>query len=433
MQFAQIAIEILRVIGTIITVLYLHKAVFFVVGFFKVKRFKPTEHKHFYGICVAARNEEKVIGNFLESVANQDYPLDKLTVFVMAHNCTDGTAEVVKKLQNVGGIKIVLYEHNCPTERTKGYALKRLFEMIGDDYGIDCFDGYFVFDADNVIAKNYVTKMNEAFDEGNKIVTSFRNSKNVNRNWISFGYAMHWLRTCLTENRAKGYLNQACRVQGTGFLFSNELVKDGWKYTTLTEDRSFCTDAVVQGYRISYCEEAVFYDEQPYSLKVALRQRVRWAKGHLQSTVENCPKLLKNIFKRNGNFWITYDSFFLNFPRSVESGVRKILKYILQIYIAIATASVYGWAIGLISGYFSGKVSSWAGAILVELAVFIKYGKHIEGESAIKRLWHIFMFPFFDIIGKWSTYVALFKKVEWKAIPHDTVVDVEKLGGKREK
>jgi cellulose synthase/poly-beta-1,6-N-acetylglucosamine synthase-like glycosyltransferase len=275
--------------------------------------------------------------------------------------------------------------------------------------------------------------MNEAFDEGSKIVTSFRNSKNVNRNWISFGYAMHWLRTCLTENRAKGYLNQACRVQGTGFLFSNELVKDGWKYTTLTEDRSFCTDAVVQGYRISYCEEAVFYDEQPYSLKVALRQRVRWAKGHLQSTVENCPKLLKNMFKRNGNFWITYDSFFLNFPRSVESGVRKILKYILQIYIAIATASVYGWAVGLISGYLSGKVSSWAGSILVELAVFIKYGKNIEGESAIKRLWHIFMLPFFDIIGKWSNYVALFKKVEWKAIPHDTVVDVEKLGGKREK
>ena len=90
--------------------------------------------------------------------------------------------------------------------------------------------------------------MNEAFDAGHKIITSYRNSKNMNQNWISFSYAMHWMRTCLTENRAKGVLNQACRIQGTGFLFASELVKDGWNYTTLTEDRSFCTDAVVQGY-----------------------------------------------------------------------------------------------------------------------------------------------------------------------------------------
>ena len=56
-------------------------------------------------------------------------------------------------------------------------------------------------------------------DEGNKIIVSFRNSKNMNQNWISFGYAMHWIRTCLTVNRAKGVLKQACRIQGTGFLF----------------------------------------------------------------------------------------------------------------------------------------------------------------------------------------------------------------------
>ena len=37
------------------------------------------------------------------------------------------------------------------------------------------------------------------------------------------------------------------------------------------------------------------------------------------------------------------------------------------------------------------------------------------------------MFPFFDIIGKWTSYIALFKKIEWKPIPHDTVVDISKL------
>jgi len=425
----QIAIKILEIIGTIITVLCAYKAIFFVVGFFSYRKFKPTENKHKYGICVAARNEEKVIRNFLESVANQDYPLDKLTVFVVADNCTDDTAKIVREFKE-NDLNVVVYEHNNPDERTKGFALKYLFEKIEEDYGRDSFEGYFIFDADNVINKNYVTKMNEAFDEGHKIITSFRNSKNMNQNWISFSYAMHWMRTCLTLNRGKSVLNQACRIQGTGFLFSNELVKDGWKYTTLTEDRSFCSDAVIQNYRIQYCDEAVFYDEQPYKLKVALRQRLRWAKGHLQSTVENCPKLLKNMFKKEKNFWITYDSFWLNFPNAIESVVRKILKLTLQLIIAIGAYSVGGFFWGLFIGWISGHVMDWLSLIGVQILISIKYKHRIEYKGFWKTAFYFLMFPFFDIIGKWSMYIALFKKIEWKPIPHDSVMDIDKLNKK---
>lgn len=77
--------------------------------------------------------------------------------------------------------------------------------------------------------------------------------------------------------------------------------------------------------------------------------------------------------------------------------------------------------------YASGIVRGWLGAIFNEILVFIKYGNQIEREKFFKRLFHMFMFPFFDIIGKWCMYIALFKKVEWKTIPHDTVVDVDKL------
>ena len=62
-------------------------------------------------------------------------------------------------------------------------------------------------------------------------------------------------------------------------MFSNEIVKDGWKYTSLTEDRSLTADCVVEGYEISYNNDAVFYDEQPTDLKVALRQRLRWSEA----------------------------------------------------------------------------------------------------------------------------------------------------------
>ncbi len=430
MRWAEVGIEICGYIGAFLTILYAYKAIFFAVGLFTYRKFKATEKRYRYGICVAARNEEKVIANFLESVAKQEYPLEKITVFISAHNCTDNTAKIARDFQ-AKGLKVVVYEHNAPTEKTKGFALKSLFERIKDDYGIEYFDGYFVFDADNVLTKNYVAKMNEAFAEGNKIITSFRASKNCNQNWISFGYAMHWIRTCLTENRAKGVLKQACRIQGTGFLFANELVKNGWQYTTLTEDRSFCTDAVVQNYKISYCDEAVFYDEQPYRLKVALRQRLRWAKGHLQSTVENCPKLLRNMFRKNKNFTITYDCFFLNFPRAIEGGVRKVVKTALQIIIAIYAANIWGWWKGALTAWLWGCVGDLLASVAMQIAVFIVYRKRIPRENFVKRIFHICMFPLFDVIGKWSSYVALFKKVEWKPIPHDRVVDIDELNKKQ--
>ncbi len=427
----KLAIQILSIIGTIILVLNAYKVIFFFVGVFKKKTFKPTENKHNFGVIVCARNEKTVIENFLQSINNQDYPLDKLTVFVMAHNCTDETASIAREYANSNpALNVVTYEYNNPDERTKGYALKTLFNFIEQDYKISTFDGYFIFDADNVLAPNYMTKMNEAFDEGNKIITSFRHSKNFSQNWISYSYAMHWVRTCLSENRGKAVLNQACRIQGTGILFSNELVKDGWNYTILTEDRYFCTDAVIKNYRISYCDDAVFYDEQPYKLKVAIRQRVRWSKGHLQSTAKNSPKLLKNMFKREIYFPTTYDMFWINFPFYVEAGIRKLATITLQIILALQASTLLGTIGAILLGYVTGYIVNIFGNLPEQLFAFAIYRNRLGKMPVGKTIFHIIMFPMFSIIGKWTTYYALFKKVDWKPIPHDKVVDVSKLEAK---
>ena len=269
--------------------------------------------------------------------------------------------------------------------------------------------------------------MNDAYDAGNKIVTSFRHSKNMNQNWISFSYAMHWMRTCMMENRAKGLLNQACRIQGTGFLFDKDLVKNGWNYTSLTEDRSFCTDAVIQNYLISYQDEAVFYDEQPTDLKIAFRQRIRWSKGHLQSTVENCPKLIKNMFKKDKYFFTQYDSFWTNFPNAIESACRKIITRTMQLVIAILAHSVFDLFTSLLISYAISLAFTWAYNFLIMILVMIVYKKRVGKLPFWKTLGNMIMFPFFDIIGKWTTYIALFKKVEWKPIPHKSVVDISAL------
>ncbi len=437
LTFLQIFIRVLAIIGTVYTVLESYRFLVAVVGVLKYKKFSPTENLHEYGVCIAARNEEKVIANILDSIYNQDYPLDKLKIFVCADNCTDKTAQIVRDyITEHGCTNLFLFEHDNPEERTKGFALRYLFDQIKENYGIKCVEGYFVFDADNVLKRDYVSRMNEAFDAGkgkvNRIITSCRLSKNIQQNWLAFSYAVHWMKTCLIENRGKYFLKLSCRVQGTGFLFDNALVKNGWNYTSLTEDRSFCSDAVVQGYRIAYCHDAIFYDEQPTKLKVACRQRVRWAKGHLQSAAENCPKLIKNMCKLNKDFWISYDCYWLNFPFSIEKVIRKILIFLCRMGIVLflgqAFASVFGSAVaGYLLGFVVDFVTDWLGKCALAILILFCFRKRV-GKLPFRKLFTgVLTYPSFSLIGKYSTYIALFKKVEWKPIPHESVMDMSVL------
>ena len=282
--------DINSVIGTVLSAMLIYKTVYFLIGIFFTRKFKPAKKKHKYAIVIAARNEEAVIGNLLDSIKKQDYPSDLITTFVVADNCTDKTAKIARK----NGA--ICYERFDNERKTKGFALQYLFERIEEDYGRMSFEGYFVFDADNLLKKDYITRMNEAFDSGEKIITSYRNTKNFDENWIASTYALHWIRSIRNNHRARSVLRLATNIQGTGFLFANEIVRDGWKYTSLTEDRALTADAVAQGYRISYNDAAMFYDEQPTSLKIALRQRLRWSKGHLLAFLETGPYLFTNIF-----------------------------------------------------------------------------------------------------------------------------------------
>lgn len=175
MNYLQIIDLIFGTIMTIFGLMTLHFLVFSIIGVFAKKKFPKAKVKHKYGIIIPARNEEPVVGGLIQSVYKNNYPQDKLQVFVIAHNCTDKTAEVAR---NLGA---TVYEYNNPDERTMGYAFKYLFEQIEKDYGTQNYDGFFLFNADNILDANYFEKMNDAFDatEGKSVITSFRNSKTL--------------------------------------------------------------------------------------------------------------------------------------------------------------------------------------------------------------------------------------------------------------
>lgn len=473
-----IGTNINNIIGNIISILVIYKILYFIIGIFFTRKFKKAKKMHKYGICIAARNEEKVIGNLLDSIYKQNYPKDKYQVFVVADNCTDKTAKVAK---SKGAI---VYERFNNKEKTKGYALKYLFNKIEDDYKTDSFEGYFIFDADNLLKEDYLSKMNDAFDEGCKIITSYRNTKNFDENWISSTYAIHWIRSIRIHHRARSVLRLATNIQGTGFLFSNEIVKNGWKYTSLTEDRALTADAVAQGYQITYQNEAEFYDEQPTNLKVALRQRLRWARGHLEAFIESGPYLFLNIFLGKGYIktnWGKKDKEKKLSKRIIESIRHRIASYDTLIQLTpLPVINLFRWLIFSVILYsfytyqygingintFVGKnflsnlianitninvnigpgfkavfigllltilfkliirIGEYLSNILMAIYIFIIERKRIKKMPFKKKVLFTLTWPTFDIIEIYAKYIAVFKKVEWIPTPHDSKITIDNI------
>lgn len=283
----------------------------------KAKEHLP-EKRNRYAVLIAARNEEKVIGQLIESIHNQNYPQELIDIYVVADNCTDSTAEIA--LQEGAYV----YERFNQIQVGKGYALKFLLEQIFQSGNMEDYDGFFIFDADNLLDENYVTEMNRTFSDGYKVVTSYRNSKNFGDNWISSGYALWFLHEAQFLNKGRLLLGNSCMVSGTGYVIAREVLErnDGWNFFLLTEDIEFTADCIVNDIKIGYCEKAVFYDEQPTRFQDSWHQRLRWIKGYFQVYRKYGKQLFQKLGKANG--FSSFDMLMANLPAFVMTSIATV-------------------------------------------------------------------------------------------------------------
>ncbi|MBO7536430.1 MAG: glycosyltransferase, partial [Bacilli bacterium] len=97
-NFGEILSLINYIVFAILAIIYFHHNLFLILSiFFKKKKYKEASHNHFYAFIISARNEEKVIGNLIDSIKAQDYPADLYKIYVIADNCTDNTASIAKE------------------------------------------------------------------------------------------------------------------------------------------------------------------------------------------------------------------------------------------------------------------------------------------------------------------------------------------------
>ncbi len=408
------------IIFIIFTVFYSYQIFYvFVALFNKSKNFNASIN-HKYAVVIAARNESAVIAQLINSIKKQNYPGELLDIYVVADNCTDNTAAVAKK---AGAI---VFERFNKQLVGKGYALDYAFKNILKSN--KCYEGYFVFDADNLLDENYVSEMNKVFDKGYKIITSYRNSKNYDTNWLSAGYSLWFLREAKYLNNSRMILNTGCAISGTGFMVSDEIIRknNGWKHHLLTEDIEFTIDSALQGEKIGYCGSAVLYDEQPYLFKQSWNQRLRWAKGFYQVFAKYGIDLIKAIFKKRS--FCCYDMFVTIMPALFLTLISVAVNLTLFL-IGLINIETYPELMNeTIGAILLSVLNSYIVLFILGLITTVTEWKNINS-SPLKKIKYIFSFPIFIFTYIPISIVALFKfkKIEWKPITHSIVKTIEEV------
>ncbi len=406
------------IISIVFTLCYAYQFFYIFVGLLKKPLEFTAKEQHRFAVVVSARNESGVIGNLIKSIRSQKYPTELVDIFVIADNCTDNTAEIAR---NAGAI---VYERFNTEQVGKGYALDWLFNIIKTEHADKNYEAYIIFDADNILDPNYIAEMNKVFDNGYRIITSYRNSKNYDGNWITAGYSLWFLREAKYLNNSRMHLGTSCAISGTGFLVSAEVIdrNGGWIHHLLTEDIEFTIDSVIKGEKIGYCEKAVLYDEQPTLFHQSYTQRLRWAKGFYQVFKNYGTRLFKGAFK--GSF-------------SCFDMLMTIAPAMLLTLISIAV-NIVAIPVGIINN--SPDLPILVRTLVQTLgnfyAMFLMLGviTTITEWSQIhcskpKRILYLFTFPLFMLTYVPIAIVALFRKIEWKPINHSVSKTLDEICG----
>ena len=393
---------------------YMYQFLYIPVSWLPRKRRAREAPLHRFAVLIAACNEETVIGNLLDSIKAQSYPERFLEVFVVADNCRDKTAETAR----AHGAEV--YERHNASLRGKGYALDFLLREM-ERHVHNEFDGYIVLDADNVLERDFVSRMNETFSEGKDIVTCYRDSKNYGDNWISAGYGLWFLRESRYLNGARSRIGASCGVSGTGFLFSRAVLEGqggGWPFHLLVEDIEFSIHNILSGHRIAICQDAVIYDEQPTDFAQSCRQRLRWSRGYLQVFGRYGSGLLRGAARGN---WSCVDMSMAIMPAIVLTSISLLDSIALAVMGILKGTGVLPALLSLGGALLSMYLMLFVIGLITTITEWHKINASIS-----RKVLSVFTFPIFMFTYIPVSFAALFVKVEWKPIRH--TVTAKELG-----
>lgn len=361
----------------------------------------PQKEKngHNYAILIPARNESLVIEKLLISIENQTKKIKPKDVYVIVETKKDKTVSIVEKHKMT-----IVYRKNLNKKR-KGFALDDAIKEILKSN--KKYDAYFIFDADNILDKNYIKEMTKSFDEGYDIGIGYRNTKN-SKNLVSAASALTFSMINTIGNKRKSKYTNNLIISGTGYYIKGTIIESwkGFPFNSLTEDYELSLYSILNNLTTTYNDSAIYYDEQPEIFDVTITQRSRWVKGYFDARRNYIHKIRKSISKKDKNYASKITALI---------GVNPLITLIIGILLLLidSITSFKNFIISLLIIFILIYIT-----LMIFTYIIIKKEEN-KLDIKVSKILLIFYNPFYLLSYIYCLYIAITKKdLGWQEIKH---------------
>ena len=234
-------------------------------------------------VIVPAHNEEKLIATCVRSLLSD--PQITAEIFVVAHNCTDRTAELAAQ----AGVHVLPL--NGPGG--KGGALDHGFNHA---LGLGA-DAVLVIDADSIVSKNLLSVVTSALQNGADAVQTRYQVSNTEANFRTRLSGLALLGMNVLRPRGRSRLGLSCGIFGNGFALSAAtLARVPYTANSLVEDLEYHLRLIGARISVEFLDHATVFGEMPEHSAAASTQRARWEGGRALMRRQWTLPLLKASF-----------------------------------------------------------------------------------------------------------------------------------------
>ncbi len=434
-------LSIINYVVLIIIAIPLLLQVFYILLFFvKKKTFPKSDKKAKIAYVIPAHNEESVIYDVVKNLlGKQNYPKENYDVYVIAHNCTDKTAEFAEK----AGAKVLVLDDPDPSHRKALYPLK-----YGIDYLINLPEGSYDLvihlDADNYVNKEFSSLMNDAYQSGIDFACPYEGSLNGTQNYYTKASALIYAFNSRFGGRVRERLGISAHINGSGATFSMKMLKEcgGYDCVTVSDDAEFNFNRLLEGYKGHFVEEAVVYEDMPSTFKDTMNRNKRIGSGSMGLLKAKMPLLFKKFFKTwdfslmemfllyEMNFlgiflgiWLPiYYAYHFTFTALVQNGTIAVTMMPVSYYSSMLWTTLIVAACVLLGLFF---IFGFLQAAIVAVTDYKKLGARKRRELFTAVL----LFPFSIILYGVTICIGGMSKPSWGKVKRNTVKSNDEFSG----
>ena len=294
-----------------------------------------SNHSSFLIIYPAYR-EDAVIRQSVATFLQQDYPTDRYRLVVVSDHMQAETNEWLAQQQ------LTLLQ---PTfeKSSKAKALQFAIDYVeSDPHRATAFTHVVILDADNVVASDFLHRLNKVCAQGYRAIQCHRTAKNADNDIAALDGISEEINNTLFR-RAHNAIGLSSALIGSGMCFDYAWFKANvHQLTSAVEDRELEALLMKQNVFVKYEPHIHVMDEKVSNHDNFQRQRLRWMTGQVQTLFLMLPYLPAAIRQGNINY-IDKTVQQMLIPRSVLLVLTVLLSVIVTI--VAPTWSIKWWCL----------------------------------------------------------------------------------------